>query len=67
MAGYNAQIGATYREILTAIAGRLAAVIEAGQGRRLHPAVTIGGESDDGELAETLTQIVWAALYLEAP
>ncbi|MCU1696169.1 MAG: TetR family transcriptional regulator [Mycobacterium sp.] len=31
MAGYDPQVGATYREVLTAIAGRLTEVIEAGQ------------------------------------
>ena len=31
MAGYDPQVGATYREMLTAIAARLAVVIEEGQ------------------------------------
>jgi TetR/AcrR family transcriptional regulator, ethionamide resistance regulator len=31
MAGYDPQVGATYRDILTAISARVAAVIEAGQ------------------------------------
>jgi AcrR family transcriptional regulator len=89
MAAYDAAVGATYRDILTAIAARLAAVIEKGQGagfiRRELSAETAAStltwmvertcqqnlpgrpESYDAELAATLTQIVWGALYLEAP
>lgn len=89
MAGYDAAVGATYREILAAIATRLAAVINAGQDggfiRRELSAQTAATsltwmvertcqqtlpgtpESGDGELAATLTQIIWGALYLEAP
>ncbi len=89
MAAYDQIVGTTYREVLTAIAGRLAAVIEAGQNdgsiRRDLPADTTASTltwmveracqqnlpgraaSYDAELAQTLTQIVWGALYLDAP
>jgi AcrR family transcriptional regulator len=89
MAAYDPQVGTTYREILTAIAGRLAAVIEEGQAdgfiRQELSAATAAStltwmaertcqqnlpgrpESYDAEMAATLTQIVWGALYLEAP
>lgn len=88
MAGYDPQVGATYQEILTAISGRVAAVIEEGQGdgviRRELSAATAASAltwmvertcqqnlpgrppSYDAELANTLTQIVWGTLYLEA-
>jgi TetR/AcrR family transcriptional regulator, ethionamide resistance regulator len=89
MAGYDAAVGATYREILAAISARLAVVITEGQddgsirrGLSARTAATsltwmvertcqqsLPGtpESGDGELAATLTQIIWGALYLEAP
>ncbi len=89
MAAYDPQVGATYREILTAIAARLQTVIEEGQSdgsiRRepsAEPAASsltwmvertcqqnLPGrpESYDAELAATLTQLVWAAIHLEAP
>ncbi|GAB7069293.1 TetR/AcrR family transcriptional regulator [Mycolicibacterium hodleri] len=89
MAGYDAAVGATYREILAAIAARLATVITEGQDdgyirRELSAQTAATGltwmvertcqqslpgapESGDGELAATLTQIIWGALYLEAP
>jgi len=89
MAAYDPQVGATYRDILTAIAARLTAVIEAGQedGSIRHElsaasaATTLTWMAErtcqqnlpgrppsyDAELAATLTQIVWGALYLEAP
>jgi AcrR family transcriptional regulator len=89
MAAYDAGIGTTYRDILTAIAARLAAVIEEGQRDgyirpELSPLTAASTltwmaertcqqnlpgrpESYDAELAATLTQIVWGALYLEAP
>jgi AcrR family transcriptional regulator len=89
MAAYDAAVGATYREILTAIATRLATVVEEGQHdgfiRPELSATTAAStltwmtertcqqnlpgrpESYDAELAATLTQIVWGALYLEAP
>jgi AcrR family transcriptional regulator len=89
MAGYDAAVGTTYREILDAIATRLAAVIREGQNdgfiRRELSADTAASAltwmaertcqqnlpsrpaAYDSELAATLTQIVWGALYLEAP
>ena len=89
MAGYDAAVGATYREILDAIAARLAVVIREGQDdgfiRRELSADTAASAltwmaertcqqnlpgrpaSYDPELAATLTQLVWGALYLEAP
>ena len=89
MAGYDPQVGATYRDILDAIAARLAIVVEEGQAdgfiRRELSAATAAStltwmtertcqqnlpgrpESYDAELAATLTQLVWGALYLEAP
>lgn len=89
MAGYDAAVGTTYRDIVTAIAARLAAVIVEGQAAGVirpelsaHAAgtaltwmvertcqQTLPGtpESGDGEVAATITQIVWGALYLEAP
>jgi TetR/AcrR family transcriptional regulator, ethionamide resistance regulator len=88
MAAYDPQVGATYREILTAISARLATVIEDGQAdgsvRRELSAATAASAltwmverscqqnlpgrppSYDAELADTLTQIVCGALYLEA-
>ena len=89
MAGYDVAVGATYRDILDAIAARLAVVIEEGQDdgfiRRELSATTAAStltwmaertcqqnlpgspHSADADLAQTLTQIVWGALYLEAP
>jgi hypothetical protein len=89
MAAYDAMVGTTYRDILTAIAARLATVIEEGQHdgviRPELSATTAAStltwmaertcqqnlpgrpDSYDAELAATLTQIVWGALYLEAP
>ncbi|MDT5249231.1 MAG: TetR/AcrR family transcriptional regulator, ethionamide resistance regulator [Mycobacterium sp.] len=89
MAAYDPQVGTTYGEILTAIAGRLAAVIEEGHADGVNrpelSAATAAStltwmaertcqqnlpgrpESYDAEMAATLTQIVWGALYLEAP
>ncbi len=89
MAAYDAQVGATYREILTAISERLASVIESGQNdgvvRRELSAATAASAltwmveracqqnlpgsppSYDTELADTFTQIVYGALYLETP
>ncbi|MEU0496004.1 TetR/AcrR family transcriptional regulator [Mycobacterium sp. NPDC006124] len=89
MAGYDAAVGATYRDILAAIATRLAAVITEGQRdgsirpelaaptaatsltwmveRVCQQSLPGAPESGDRELATTLTQIVWGALYLEAP
>ena len=87
MAAYDSLVGATYRNLLTAITGRLARVIEDGQAdgsiRRELPAVTAASAltwmvertcqqnlpnnppTYDAELAATLTEIVWGALYLK--
>lgn len=89
MAAYDPQVGATYREVLTAIAARLTEVIEDGQAsgsiRRDVSAATTASTltwmveracqqnlpgrptTYDAELTATFTQIVWGALYLEAP
>lgn len=86
MAGYDPQVSATYRELLTEIAGQVIRVIEEGQAAgtirpELPPEATatsltwmverscqqnLPGRPPeyDAELAEALTQIVWAALYL---
>jgi AcrR family transcriptional regulator len=88
MAGYDPQIGETYRAVLTAIIARMTEVIEAGHKdgsirrelpaaatansltwmveRTCHQNLPQGPPSQDGELAANLTQIIWAALYLEA-
>jgi hypothetical protein len=80
-------VGATYRNLLTAITGRLTRVIEEGQAdgsiRRELPAATTASAltwmvertcqqnlptqpaAYDTELATTLTEIIWAALYLK--
>jgi AcrR family transcriptional regulator len=85
-AGYDPQVSATYRELLTEIAGQVIRVIEEGQAAgtirpELPPEATatsltwmverscqqnLPGRPPeyDAELAEALTQIVWAALYL---
>ena len=87
MAAYDALVGATYRNLLTAISGRLTRVIEEGQAdgsiRRDLPAATAASAltwmveracqqnlpnnptTYDAELATTLTEIVWGALYLK--
>jgi AcrR family transcriptional regulator len=89
MAAYDPQVGGAYRDILNAIAARMAVVIREGQNdgsiRRELSAETAAStltwmtertcqqnlpgrpESYDPELATTLTQLVWGALYLEAP
>ena len=86
MAGYDSLVGATYRNLLTAITGRLTRVIEEGQTdgsirRELSAATTASAltwmverscqqnlpnrpAAYDAELATTLTEIVWGALYL---
>jgi TetR/AcrR family transcriptional regulator, ethionamide resistance regulator len=86
MAAYDPLVGATYRNLLTAIAGRLTRVIEDGQAdgaiRRELPAATTASALTwmveracqqnlpakppdyDAELAATLAEIVWGALYL---
>ncbi|MGE2817707.1 TetR/AcrR family transcriptional regulator [Mycobacterium heidelbergense] len=87
MAAYDPLVGATYRNLLTAITGRLARVIEDGQAdgsiRRELSAATAASAltwmveracqqnlpnapaSYDAELAATLTEIIWGALYLK--
>ncbi|HEX3548222.1 MAG TPA: TetR/AcrR family transcriptional regulator, partial [Mycobacterium sp.] len=86
MAAYDSLVGATYRNLLTAITGRLARVIEDGQADgsiRELPAPTTASAltwmvertcqqnmpsnpaTYDTELASTLTEIVWGALYLK--
>ena len=87
MAAYDSLVGATYSNLLTAITGRLARVIEDGQAdgsiRRELPAATAASAltwmvertcqqnlpnnppTYDAELAATLTEIVWGALYLK--
>lgn len=88
MAGYDAVVGATYRDIMGGIAARLAVVIRDGQDdgfirpeltsdvaasaltwmaeRTCQQTLPGSPPSHDAELAATLTQIVWATLYLEA-
>jgi TetR/AcrR family transcriptional regulator, ethionamide resistance regulator len=89
MAAYDPLVGATYRDLLTAISGRLTQVIEDGQAdgsiRRELPAATTASAltwmveracqqnlpnkpaSYDAELAATLAEIAWGALYLVPP
>jgi len=89
MAGYDPQVGTAYREILTAISARVAAVIEQGQAdgsirlglsaataakaltwmtERTTQQILPGSPiSYDPEVTDTLVEIIWAALYLEAP
>jgi TetR/AcrR family transcriptional regulator, ethionamide resistance regulator len=86
MAGYDPLVSATYRDLLTSIAGRMTQIVEDGQAdgsiRRELPAGTTASAlvwmveracqqnlpsrppEYDSELATTLTEIVWAALYL---
>lgn len=88
MAGYDAVVGATYRNLLTAITGRVTRVIEDGQAdgsiRPELPATATASAltwmveracqqnlpgapgTYDAELTESLAQIIWGALYLEA-
>ncbi|MCF6390132.1 TetR/AcrR family transcriptional regulator [Mycobacterium sp. MBM] len=87
MAGYDAAVGATYRELLTGICAQFTGVIEAGQAdgsiRSALPAATTASSlvwmvervcqqnlpfqpaSYDAELADTLTEIIRGALYLD--
>jgi AcrR family transcriptional regulator len=87
MAAYDPRVGATYRNLLSAITGRLTRVIEDGQAdgsiRGGLPAATAASaltwmvervcqqnlpnspSSYDAELATTLIEIVWGALYLK--
>ncbi|MGA8332664.1 MAG: TetR/AcrR family transcriptional regulator [Mycobacterium sp.] len=86
MAGYDPQVAATYRELLTGISGRLTQVIVDGQAngsiRCELPAATTASALTwmveracqqnlpnrpadyDAELATSLTEIAWGALYL---
>ncbi|OBH86241.1 TetR/AcrR family transcriptional regulator [Mycobacterium scrofulaceum] len=86
MAGYDPLVAATYRNLLTAVAGRMTRVIEDGQAdgsiRPELPAATTASALTwmveracqqnlptasagyDDELAATLAEIVWGALYL---
>jgi TetR/AcrR family transcriptional regulator, ethionamide resistance regulator len=86
MAAYDPLVGTTYRNLLTAISGRLTRVIEEGQAdgsiRLELPAATTASaltwmvertcqqslptqpDAYDTELVTTLTEIIWAALYL---
>ena len=88
MAGYDPLVAATYRNLLTAITGRMTRVIEEGQAdgsiRPELPAATTASALTwmveracqqnlpvkprhyDAELAATLAEIVWGALYLKA-
>lgn len=88
MAAYDPLVGATYRNLLTAITGRLTRVIEDGQAdgsiRAELPAATTASALTwmveracqqnlpaqsldyDAELAATLAEIIWGALYLKA-
>ncbi|OBI36714.1 TetR/AcrR family transcriptional regulator [Mycobacterium sp. E2238] len=88
MAGYDPLVAATYRNLLTAVTGRMTRVIEEGQAdgsiRPELPAATtanaltwmverscqqnlpVNPRDYDAELAATLTEIVWGALYLKS-
>lgn len=88
MAGYDPLVGATYRNLMTAITGRVIRVIEDGQAdgsirpelpatatasaltwmveRACQQNLPSAAPSYDAELAEAMTQIIWAALYLKA-
>ncbi|OBH16360.1 TetR/AcrR family transcriptional regulator [Mycobacterium sp. E3247] len=88
MAGYDPLVAATYRNLLTAVTGRMTRVIEEGQAdgsiRPELPAATTASaltwmveracQQDlpakpldyDAELAATLAEIVWGALYLKS-
>ncbi|OBH90603.1 TetR/AcrR family transcriptional regulator [Mycobacterium sp. E2733] len=87
MAGYDPLVAATYRNLLTAVTGRMTRVIEDGQAdgsiRPELPAATtanaltwmveracqqnlpVNPPEYDSELAATLAEIVWGALYLK--
>ena len=87
MAGYDAGVRETYRDLLAGISDQVARVIEEGQAdgaiRRTLPVAATASTltwmvertcqvnlpshpvSFDAELATTLTEIVWGALYLE--
>ncbi|WP_374025223.1 TetR/AcrR family transcriptional regulator [Mycobacterium sp. HNNTM2301] len=87
MAGYDPLVAATYRNLLTAVTGRMTRVIESGQAdgsirpelsaattasaltwmveRACQQNLPTASAGYDGELAATLTEIVWGALYLK--
>jgi TetR/AcrR family transcriptional regulator, ethionamide resistance regulator len=89
MAGYEPATAQTYRDLLTAISGRMTHVIEDGQADgSIRPGLPAASTASalvwmvertcqqnlpsqppdyDAELADTLTQIIWGALYLRAP
>lgn len=88
MAGYDPLVAATYRNLLTAITGRMTRVIEEGQAdgsirpglaaattasaltwmveRACQQNLPVKPPDYDAELAESLSQIVWGALYLKS-
>lgn len=88
MAGYDPLVAATYRNLLTAVTGRMTRVIEEGQAdgsirpelsaattanaltwmveRACQQNLPVNPHDYDAELAATLTEIVWSALYLKA-
>ncbi|OBH24507.1 TetR family transcriptional regulator [Mycobacterium sp. E342] len=87
MAGYDPLVAATYRNLLTAVTGRMTRVIEEGQAdRSIRPDLVAATTASaltwmveracqqnlpakprdyDAELAATLAEIVWGALYLK--
>ena len=88
MAGYDPLVAATYRNLLTAVTGRMTRVIEEGQTdgsirpelaaattasaltwmveRACQQNLPVKPRDYDAELAATLAEIVWGALYLKA-
>lgn len=88
MAGYDPLVAATYRNLLTAVTGRMTRVIEEGQTdgsirpelaaattasaltwmveRACQQNLPVRPRDYDAELAATLAEIVWGALYLKA-
>ena len=88
MAGYDPLVAATYRNLLTAVTGRMTRVIEEGQTdgsirpelaaattasaltwmveRACQQNLPVKPRHYDAELAATLAEIVWGALYLKA-
>ena len=87
MAGYDPLVAATYRNLLTAVTGRMTRVIEEGQtDGSIRPDLTAATTASaltwmveracqqnlpvqprdyDAELAATLAEIIWGALYLK--
>lgn len=88
MAGYDPLVAATYRNLLTAVTGRMTRVIEEGQAdgsirpdlaaattasaltwmveRACQQNLPVKPPGYDPGLAESLSQIVWGALYLKS-